>query len=43
MFDRAGAVTLDDMRLEEMARRLGRPIHLAGGMQDVVELLPCVA
>lgn len=39
MFDRARTMTLDDVRIESIAERLGRPLHIADGLGDLERLL----
>jgi putative radical SAM enzyme (TIGR03279 family) len=39
MFDRAGEVTLDDMSVEMLESRLGRPVRMAQDMRDIERLV----
>jgi NifB/MoaA-like Fe-S oxidoreductase len=39
MFDRAGEVTLDDVRLDQMETRLQRPVRLVEGIRDLERLI----
>lgn len=39
MFDRACTMTLDDVRIESIAERLGVPLHIADGIGDLERLI----
>jgi putative radical SAM enzyme (TIGR03279 family) len=39
MFDRAGVVTLDDVTIDQLRERIGRPVAMVDGIQDLERLI----